>query len=150
VHCVAGGLISIKEVKMTVIELARLTGVATDVIRYYARIGLLKPKRNPNNNYKQFSEDDVRFVRFIRRAQCLGFTLAEIAEIIKKSRQGKTPCPMVREVILQRIEEKSHDLAELIVLQNRMKSALAQWANMPDGIPDGHAICKLIEAVGEP
>lgn len=134
---------------MTVIELARLTGVMPDIIRYYARIGLLKPKRNPNNNYKKFSEDDVRSVRFIRRAQRLGFTLAEIAEIIKQSRQGKTPCPMVREIIRQRIEEKSHDLAELIALQNRMKSALAQWKIMPDGIPDGHAICQLIEAVGD-
>ncbi len=133
---------------MTVIELARLAGVTPDVVRYYASIGLLKPTRNPDNNYKQFCPADVKCVRFVRQAQRLGFTLAEIAEIIKKSYQGKTPCPMVREIIRRRIEEKSHDLAELIALQNRMKSALAQWENLPDGIPDGHAICKLIEAVG--
>ena len=132
---------------MTVIELAKLVGVTPDVIRYYARIGLLKPKRNPANNYKQFSPADVKHVQFIRRAQRLGFALVEIAEIIKKSRQGKTPCPMVREIILRRIEEKSRDLKDLIGLQNRMKSALAQWKNLPDGIPDGHAICQLIEAV---
>jgi MerR family Zn(II)-responsive transcriptional regulator of zntA len=132
---------------MTVIELARLVGVTPAVVRYYARIGLLKPTRNPDNNYKQFGPADVKCVRFVRQAQRLGFTLAEIAEIIKKSRLGKTPCPMVREIIRRRIEEKGHDLAELIALQNRMKSALVQWKNLPDGIPDGHAICKLIEAV---
>jgi MerR family Zn(II)-responsive transcriptional regulator of zntA len=132
---------------MTVIELAKLVGVTPDVIRYYARIGLLKPKRNPANNYKQFSPADVKHVQFIRRAQRLGFALVEIAEIIKTSRHGKTPCPMVREIIRRRIEEKSRDLKDLIALQNRMKSALAQWKNLPDGIPDGHAICQLIEAV---
>ena len=132
---------------MTVIELAKLVGVTPDVIRYYARIGLLKPKRNPANNYKQFSPADVKHVQFIRRAQRLGFALVEIAEIVKKSRQGNTPCPMVRETIQRRIEEKSRDLKDLIGLQNRMKSALAQWKNLPDGIPDGHAICQLIEAV---
>lgn len=132
---------------MTVIELAKLVGVTPDVIRYYARIGLLKPKRNPANNYKQFSPADVKHVQFIRRAQRLGFALVEIAEIVKKSRQGNTPCPMVRETIQRRIEEKSRDLKDLIALQSRMKSALAQWKNLPDGIPDGHAICQLIEAV---
>lgn len=134
---------------MTVTELANLAGVRPDVIRYYVRIGLLKPKRNPANNYKQFFSADVKCVRFVRQAQRLGFTLAEIAKIIKKSRQDNTPCPMVREIILQRIEEKSRDLKDLIALQNRMKSAMAQWKNMPDGIPDGHAICQLIEAVGD-
>jgi MerR family Zn(II)-responsive transcriptional regulator of zntA len=132
---------------MTVIELARLTGVTPDVIRYYARIGLLKPTRNPGNNYKQFGPADVKCVRFIRRAQRLGFTLAEIAEIIETSRQGNTPCPMVRETIGRRIEENSRALAELVALQNRMENALAQWKTMPDGMPDGHAICILIEAI---
>ena len=132
---------------MTVIELARLAGVTPDVVRYYARIGLIKPKRNPANNYKQFSDGDVKDVRFIRRAQRLGFTLAEIAGIIKKSRQGNTPCPMVRETILRRIEENRHALAELVALQDRMERALALWQTMPDGAPDGHAICALIEAI---
>ncbi|MBI1424300.1 MAG: MerR family transcriptional regulator [Gammaproteobacteria bacterium] len=132
---------------MTVIELARQAGVTPDVIRYYARIGLLKPKRNPANNYKQFSDGDLKYVRFIRRAQRLGFTLAEIAEIIKKSRQGNAPCPMVRETIERRIEENSRALTEMIALQDRMERALAQWKTMPDGMPDGHAICVLIEAI---
>ena len=134
---------------MTVIELAKLAGVTPDIIRYYARIGLLKPTRNPVNNYKQFGPADVKCVQFVRRAQRLGFTLAEITEIIETSRHGKTPCPMVREIIRRRIEEKSRDLEELIALQNRMKIALAQWENLPDMIPDGHAICKLIDAVGD-
>jgi MerR family Zn(II)-responsive transcriptional regulator of zntA len=132
---------------MTVTELAKLAGVTPDVIRYYTRIGLLKPTRNADNNYKQFGQDDVKCVRFIRRAQRLGFTLAEIAEIIETSRQGNTPCPMVREIIRRRIEENGRALAELVALQKRMENTLSQWETMQDGVPDGHAICSLIEAV---
>lgn len=89
----------------------------------------------------------MKRARFIRRAQRLGFTLAEIAEIIETSRQGNIPCPMVRETIGRRIEENSRALAELVALQTRMEHALAQWKTMPDGMPDGHAICILIEAI---
>jgi hypothetical protein len=53
----------------------------------------------------------------------------------------------VRETIGRRIEENSRALAELVALQNRMENALAQWKTMPDGMPDGHAICILIEAI---
>ncbi|MDX8386644.1 MAG: MerR family transcriptional regulator [Gallionella sp.] len=133
---------------MIVNELSKLAGVTPDVIRYYTRIGLLKPSRNLVNNYKQFCSADVNYVRFIRRAKALGFTLVEIAEIIKTSRQGKTPCPMVRETVRQRVEEKSRELEEIIAMQNRMKSALAQWENQPDRVPDGHEMCKLIEMIG--
>ena len=134
---------------MTVTELAKLAGVTPDVIRYYTRIALLKPTRNADNNYKQFGSDDVKCVRFIRRAQRLGFTLAEIAEIMETSRQGITPCPMVRETIQRRIEENGRALAELVALQNRMENTLSQWEAMPDEAPDGHAICGLIESIEE-
>jgi len=133
---------------MIVNELSKMAGVTPDVIRYYTRIGLLKPSRNLVNNYKHFSSADVNCVRFIRRAKALGFTLAEIAEIIKTSRQGKTPCPMVRETVRRRVEEKSRELEEIITMQNKMKSALAQWENQPDRVPDGHEMCKLIEMIG--
>lgn len=132
---------------MTVIELARLAGVTPNVVRYYTRIGLLKPTRNPINHYKQFCYGDVNCVQFIRRAQRLGFTLIEIAEIIDTSRRGDTPCKMVRETIQRRIGENRLVLAELLTLQDRMEHALAQWQTMSDGLPDGHAICELIEAI---
>jgi DNA-binding transcriptional MerR regulator len=52
---------------MTVIELARLAGVTADAVRYYARVGLLSPKRNAANGYREFSAFDVRRLRFIKR-----------------------------------------------------------------------------------
>lgn len=132
---------------MTVVELARQTGLAPDVIRYYTRIGLLKPLRNPANNYKQYSPADVKCAWFIRHARWLGFALAEIGEIIETSRQGISPCPKVRETIKRHIEENGHTLENLIALQHRMKSALALWQTMPDEVPDDRTLCNLIEAI---
>lgn len=132
---------------MIVVELARQTGLDPEIIRYYTRIGLLKPLRNPTNNYKQYSPADVKCVRFIRHARGLGFTLAEIGEIFETRRQGKSPCPKVREIIKRRIEENSRALENLTVLQHRMESALALWQRMPDEAAEDSTLCNLIEAI---
>lgn len=132
---------------MTVIELSRLAGATPDAIRYYARAGLLKPKRNAANNYMQFCQEDVKCVRFIRCAQRLGFSLTEIADIIETGRKGGAPCQMVRETLGLRIQENGRALAELVALQSRMEHALAQWQQMPDDLPGEQVLCSLIEAM---
>ena len=134
---------------MTVIELARLVDVPAHVVRYYTRIGLLRPARNHDNGYKLFTHDDVCRLSFIRNAQALGFTLAEIAEIFGEAEKGDTPCPMVREIIAKRITENRHRVEELLELQSRMEQAVVQWGKMPDGIPNGHSVCHLIETASE-
>jgi len=127
---------------MTVCELARLAEVSPDTVRYYTRIGLLVPKRHPENSYKLFASDDIKRVLFIRRAKSLGYTLAEIKQILEHSMHGHSPCPLVRKIIQHRIEENRIKLQEMNALQQRMESALRQWRHMPDG----DSICHLIES----
>ena len=130
-------------------EVAEIVGVEPHVVRYYSRIGLLKPKRHPENSYKLFSENDVKHLRFIRKAQQLGYTLSEIAEILGHATDGESPCPTVRLILQRRIEENRRKVEELLHLQRRMEQALEQWKDMPDGIPDGHTVCALIESMEE-
>lgn len=132
---------------MKVNEIARKAGASTDAVRYYSRIGLLRPARNPENGYKRFADGDLLRLRFIRQARELGFTLGEIAEILDHAREGESPCPRVRQIIEQRIEETRARVAELVDLQRRMERALARWNEMPDGIPDEQTVCHLIESV---
>ncbi len=134
---------------MTVMELARCAGVTPHVVRYYARIGLLKPGRSLENNYKLFSQQDLTCLRFVRRAQDLGFRLSEIARILEKASHGDSPCPQVRDIIHHRIEENRRRIDEMIALQERMEHALESWEQLPDGLPDGHTLCHLIEASSE-
>jgi len=131
---------------MTVAELARQSGVTPDTVRYYARIGLLNPERHPANNYKLFAGDDIKRVQFIRQAKSLGYTLAEIGQILEHSMRGNSPCPLVREIIQHRIKDNRCKLKEMNALQQRMETALKQWRHMPDGEPDGDSICHLIES----
>lgn len=132
---------------MTVAKLAKETQVNSDTIRYYVRIGLLTPGREKNNNYHVFSKQDANQLKFIHHAKQLGYTLKEIQQIIEQSISGNSPCPIVRQIIQNRIQETRQKLKELRELQQRMEAALQQWNDMPDGVPDGHCICHLIESI---
>jgi len=131
---------------ITVSEVSKSANVTADTVRHYVRIGLLSPSRSPINGYKIFSQEDITRVKFICQAKGLGFTLKDINKILNHSGKGESPCPIVRKIIQQRIEENKVKLAELVGLQNRMERALTKWEEMPDGEPDGHAICHLIES----
>jgi DNA-binding transcriptional MerR regulator len=134
---------------MQVHELATRAAVPPHVVRYYARLGLLRPTRDPRNKYKHFSQADLQRLAFIGKAKRLGFTLGEVRLVFEMSRKGKTPCPLVREVVRRRVAENAYGLAELTALQERMQSALRKWRRMRDGVPNGEAICRLIEAVSK-
>ncbi len=138
------------QISFQVKELARRGNVSADTVRYYAKIGLLQPERDPASGYKRFDEKGLKRLGFIRRAKSLGYTLNEIKQIIEESRKGKSPCPMVRDLIQHRIQTHRHRLEEQLELQERMEEALQRWAGMPDGIPDGNSVCVLIESIENP
>lgn len=132
---------------MTVSQLAKKAGVEPYVIRYYSREGLLEPQRNPENGYMVFNEGDIHRLHFIRLAKSLGYTLTEIQEILNDADRGESPCPKVRDILAHRIEETRQKVEELTSLQKRMETALMQWEQMPDGVPDGNTVCHLIESI---
>ncbi len=132
---------------MTVHEVAKQVGVTSDAVRYYVRIGLLHPQRNPSNGYRLFSRVDIKRLRFILRAKLLGFTLTEIRHIFSDTEHTHSPCPVVREILNRRICENKKTIDELILLQQRMEQAQRQWHQIPDGIPDDEILCPLIESI---
>lgn len=134
---------------LTVNTLAKQSDVPLDTIRYYTRIGLLKPSRNPQNGYKVYQPADEIRVRFIRAAKDLGFTLAEITQILDEAQHGYSPCPMVREIIVQHIEENRRRIKEMQKMQKKMEKALKDWENLQDSMPNGTSVCHLIESVAE-
>jgi DNA-binding transcriptional MerR regulator len=134
---------------MKVGELARSAGVTAETVRYYTRVGLLAPQTDASNGYRRFGAADLGRLRFVLRAKRLGFQLDEIAEILGMSDRGRAPCPVVREIVERRIAETRTRLADMQALQSRLERAVELWAQMPDGEPDGHAVCALIEATGD-
>lgn len=135
---------------MKVSQLAREAGVTAETVRHYTRESLLEPARNPDNGYQIYAHADLERLRFIQRARTLGFSVVEIREILKQADQGDSPCPLVRDLLASRLPEIHRRIAELQALAARMEQALGAWAEMPDGIPDGHSLCRLIESFPEP
>jgi len=133
----------------TVAEVARVAGVDAHIVRFYARTGLIRAARHAANGYRQFLPLDAKRVQFIRAAQSLGFTLADIREVMRRSHQRNTPCPLVRDIIVKRLTENRERLEHLNTLQSRMQRASDLWREMPDQTPRGDTICALIEAVAE-
>lgn len=136
-------------VMMTASILAKKTDVSLHAIRHYTRIGLLTPSRNASNNYKVYQPSDATRLRFIVAAKDLGFTLAEISRILDKATRGKSPCPLVREIIVHHIAENECKIKELQKLQKKMETALDDWRDLKDSMPNGTSVCRLIESVAE-
>lgn len=79
----------------SVSSLAERAGLSAHFVRLYLRRGLMRASRRSSAGYQLFGDDDAERLRFIRVAQCLGFTLAGIGEIIRHGRRRESPCPLV-------------------------------------------------------
>ncbi|MBY6209889.1 MULTISPECIES: MerR family transcriptional regulator [Halomonas] len=132
---------------MKVSELATSVGVTSETVRHYTREGLLSPSKDPANGYHRYSEQDRERLSFIQRARTLGFSLADIRQILVHADQGDSPCPLVRDLLAERLPKIRQRIAELEALAQRMEDAMTSWQDMPDGMPNGHSLCRLIESV---
>ncbi len=131
---------------MKVSELAKHGGVTAETVRHYTREGLLSPKRHPDNGYQLFSSADLERLHFIQRARKLGFSVSEIRDILLHADHGDSPCPLVRDLLASRLPQIRARIEELEALAQRMEQARESWQHMPDGTPDGHSLCRLIES----
>jgi DNA-binding transcriptional MerR regulator len=134
---------------MTAAVLAKRTNTPIYTIRHYTRIGLLRPSRDLRNGYKIYKHSDKDRLKFINAAKDLGFTLAEIEEILDHAVHGDSPCPMVREIVEKRIEENQAKIREMKRLQKRLEDAAEMWKSMENSEPDGHSVCRLIESFAD-
>ncbi len=130
---------------MQLIDCARQAGVSADTLRHYLRVGLVAPDGRTASGYRTFSARSVARVRFVRGALALGFKLKDAAELVEMAQRGELPCPRARLLLDQRIAEQGRQLDDALRLHRRMQRAVADWKRRPDGVPDGHSVCGLIE-----
>ena len=105
---------------MTIKQLAAATGASPDALRYYEREGLLPPAARASNGYRQYDQGAVRRVRFVRTAQCIGFSLGEIRTLLLLQGAEGTSCADVRRLAVAKRDE----LREKIRLMQAMMNAL--------------------------
>jgi MerR family mercuric resistance operon transcriptional regulator len=80
---------------LTIGQLAKQAGVNIETIRYYERQGLLPEPPRRASGYRQYSAEFVKRIQFIKRAQTLGFSLKEIAELLDLRIESDTACDQV-------------------------------------------------------
>jgi MerR family copper efflux transcriptional regulator len=123
-------------------ELARRAGVAIDTVRYYERHRLLSPRERWPSGYRRYGDPEVARLRFIRRAKSLGFSLAEVRELLALS--GKREVAKVKRRAQARLEQLDARLAEL----KRVREALAELVNACPG-EGWPAECPILRALGQ-
>jgi MerR family transcriptional regulator, copper efflux regulator len=107
---------------MTVGEVAKRARVHIETLRYYERRGLLVKPLRSKSNYRQYADDTVWRVRFIKAAQALGFSLKEIQELLSLQAAPEARCAEIR----TRAENKITDIDAKIDLLITMKYALSK------------------------
>ncbi len=128
--------------RLTIGKLSKATGVNIETIRFYERKGLMPAPRRRESGYREYSEEDIRRLKFIRRAKELGFSLREIQELLELKVDPHTTCDDVR----QRAEAKIADIQQKIEELQRVKGALERLAASCIGHgPEGE--CPFLEAL---
>lgn len=121
--------------------IAKQAGVGIDTVRYYEKAGLLEPKQRLASGYRRYSDTEVTRLRFIRRAQALGFSLQEIRELLALSSR--------RDVarVKRTAESKLQDIDTRITELQRVRDGLATLVAACPG--HGRAAdCPILQALG--
>jgi len=131
---------------MRIGELAERADVGTKTIRYYEDIGLLpEPERSPNG-YRDYAEDTVQRVRFIRDAQATGLTLTEIASIVTLREHGEGTCRHVIDLLERHLDDLDRHIENLNVTRNRLVSLTRRAKDLdPEDCTDPNR-CQIIAA----
>jgi len=117
---------------VTVTELARQVGVAPHVVRYYARVDLLKPA----NGYRSFGHGDLERLRFIRLARGLRYSLHEIRMILEALELGEVPSAWMPGMLKRKLSSTRRQIAELRGVERRVAGALAAYSLRPPAAGD--------------
>jgi MerR family mercuric resistance operon transcriptional regulator len=122
---------------LTIGRVAKLAGVHVETIRYYQRRGLLSEPDKPIGAFRQYSADIVRRIHFIKHAQALGFTLEEVAGLLRLSEVDA--CAETRELAAHKLTLIDRKLADLAA----MREALAELITRCDTSQEDSA-CPII------
>ena len=126
-------------------EVAKRSGVSVESLRFYENRGLLEPTGRTASGYRLYDGAVFDRLRFVKKAQAVGFTLDEAAAIIAEAKRGKRPCAEVRRMAEERLRELDVKLGELKRYRRELKRTLDAWQG--GGEKDG-VICGLIEGLG--
>ena len=127
-------------------ELADLAGVSRDTLRHYERKGVLPRPVRGHNSYRQYPPEALPRVQLVRRALSVGFTLDELARVLKVRDAGGAPCEEVRTLAAQKLVNVQDQLRELSALRDELQKTLSDWDTRLARRPRGKRV-NLLESL---
>src|SRR6266487_6016601 len=125
---------------------AKAAGVGVQTLHYYERVGLISKAKRSAANYRLYSAETIRRVRFIKKAQALGLTLEETREILDLKDHGREPCRKVAELGEKHLQEIDARLTQLRAYRRALAQAVNAWPKK--NLSERHCageFCDLIE-----
>lgn len=134
---------------MRIGELSKRCDIAPRTIRFYERRHLLgEPTREPNG-YRTYDQTAVDRIRFIRRAQSAGLTLAEIGRVIDIRSNGEVPCTHVTALLNDKLRDANERLAELRQLKAELVSLINRGATLDPAKCGADDVCQILQEAAD-
>ena len=133
---------------MTPGEVARAAGVSTDTLRHYEKKGLLAPPARSSSGYRRYPSDTVARVRLIQRALVMGFSLDDLARVLRERDGGGAPCGSVRALVSERLADLDARVEALLALRAELRNIVKEWDARLAKTPPGRR-AHLLEGLGE-
>jgi MerR family mercuric resistance operon transcriptional regulator len=130
---------------LTIGKIARAVGVGVETVRFYERQGLIPPPARSAAGYRLYDTDAIARLQFIGRAKTLGFTLAEIGELMGLRATTEACCDDVRSRAVAKITDIEAKMDQLLAMKGGLIDLVAQC----DGAPPS-AMCPLLSALAKP
>jgi MerR family copper efflux transcriptional regulator len=127
---------------MNIGQAAKASGVSAKMIRHYEEVGLITPPNRTDAGYRQYTDGEVHTLQFIRRSRDLGFSIAQIGELVGLWQDHKRPSRQVKALAEAHIKELEAKAQELLA----MKAALQHLAHCCHG--DDRPQCPILETLG--
>lgn len=108
-------------------ELAALIGVSRDTLRHYEKKGVLSPPSRSRAGYRLYPATAIKRVQLIRQAIHIGFTLDELAQILRVRDKGGAPCQQVRHLTAEKLAAVEIQLRDLLSMRDVLRNLLANW-----------------------
>lgn len=129
--------------QMTIGKVAERAGVGVETVRFYERKGLIDRPRRQGSAFRHYPTEAVQRIRFIKRAQDLGFTLSEIAELLDLRLEPGCTCGDIK----NRAEQKAQDIDRKVRDLRRMKRSLNELISACDGKGNVDG-CPILNSLG--
>ena len=127
-------------------ELAAIAGVSSDTLRYYERRGVLPSPPRSQSGYRIYSAQALQRVAMIRSALSIGFSIDELAGILKDRDSANPPCQRVHKLAKEKLSEVETQLRELQAMRRNLRSLVRAWGQKLTQTPAGQP-ARLLESL---